>query len=331
MCFNAGKTEDEYTSHYLRDQPGPCGVVVCPYLLSLECRYCKGKGHTPSRCPVLEEKKSTVEKSSSKNLNEWVTPTGKKKVHFEERKATTYVPPAHNFDPPAKKEMDNNPFASLEEVETPVTPKDNFPALAADVLPVSSPPKQNWAQRLVASAEVKEEVKKPVPVKELKHHCTLITAPVAPVAPVVSAVKDDGEHAAFTENFNVLKKRWGGEWGPEIDEFMDHTFKYVNKLKTQLDESIQQTKSERKETKGLLEMDGMEVLFKGEPYNLCADIKKKEHPTPYPSSWTVTPTPTPPPPPPPPTWDFKPITSWANDEEDEDENLDVWEQCNGSM
>jgi hypothetical protein len=331
MCFNAGKTEAEYTSHYLRDQPGPCGVVVCPYLLSLECRYCKGKGHTPSRCPVLEEKRS-AEKSSSKNLNEWVTATGKKKEKFEERKATTYVPPVHNFAPPAKKEVDNNPFASLEKVETPVTPKDNFPALAVVAPAPVSTPQQSWSQRLMASAELKEEVKKPVPVKELKHHCTLITAqvaPVAPVAPVVSAVKDDGEHAAFTENFNVLKKRWGGEWGPEIDEFMDHTFKYVNKLKTERDEEIQKAERERKETKELLDSDNVEVLFKGEPYNLCADIKKKVHPTPYPSSWTVTPTPTPPPPPP--TWDFKPISSWANDEDDEDENLDIWEQCNGSM
>jgi len=57
MCFKAGKSEKEYKSHWLRDRPGPGGVVVCPYLLSIECRYCHEKGHTVSRCPVLANKK----------------------------------------------------------------------------------------------------------------------------------------------------------------------------------------------------------------------------------------------------------------------------------
>lgn len=56
MCFKAGKSEKEYTSHWLRDRPGPGGVVVCPYLLSIECRYCHAKGHTVSRCPILAKK-----------------------------------------------------------------------------------------------------------------------------------------------------------------------------------------------------------------------------------------------------------------------------------
>ena len=56
MCFNADKTEREYTSHWLRSHPGPSGVVVCPYLLSIECRYCHTNGHTVSKCPILAKK-----------------------------------------------------------------------------------------------------------------------------------------------------------------------------------------------------------------------------------------------------------------------------------
>ena len=59
MCFKTGKSEQEYTSHWLRDRAGPGGVVVCPYLLSVECRYCRRKGHTISHCPVLQLKKSS--------------------------------------------------------------------------------------------------------------------------------------------------------------------------------------------------------------------------------------------------------------------------------
>ena len=58
VCFDAKKSKGEYTSHWVKSQPGPTGVVVCPYLLSLDCRYCKGKGHTPRGCPVLRARQA---------------------------------------------------------------------------------------------------------------------------------------------------------------------------------------------------------------------------------------------------------------------------------
>ena len=58
VCFDAKKSKDEYTSHWVKSKAGPDGVVVCPYLLSLQCRYCKGKGHTPRGCPVLKKRKA---------------------------------------------------------------------------------------------------------------------------------------------------------------------------------------------------------------------------------------------------------------------------------
>ena len=57
MCFKAGKPASEYKSHWLRDKPGKGGVVVCPYLLSIECRYCHEKGHTMGQCPILKKRK----------------------------------------------------------------------------------------------------------------------------------------------------------------------------------------------------------------------------------------------------------------------------------
>lgn len=53
VCFDTGKPESLYNSHYVNDVPGKKGVVVCPTLLSLECRYCKKTGHTVSRCPAI--------------------------------------------------------------------------------------------------------------------------------------------------------------------------------------------------------------------------------------------------------------------------------------
>ena len=53
VCKDAGKPEAMYTSHYVKDQPGPNGVVVCPTLLSQHCGYCHNLGHTPTHCPIL--------------------------------------------------------------------------------------------------------------------------------------------------------------------------------------------------------------------------------------------------------------------------------------
>jgi hypothetical protein len=51
VCYDAGKTSAEYSTHYVRESRG--GAVICPTLLSQECKYCKKIGHTPSHCPVL--------------------------------------------------------------------------------------------------------------------------------------------------------------------------------------------------------------------------------------------------------------------------------------
>ena len=58
VCYDAGKSEDVYTSHFVKDAPGKEGKVVCPYLLSLSCGYCKKDrvGHTTRHCPELNKK-----------------------------------------------------------------------------------------------------------------------------------------------------------------------------------------------------------------------------------------------------------------------------------
>jgi len=69
VCKDAGKSEKEYTSHYVKDRPGPNGVVVCPLLLSLECRYCHAKGHTPKCCPVILARNVTSDYDKKKAEN----------------------------------------------------------------------------------------------------------------------------------------------------------------------------------------------------------------------------------------------------------------------
>jgi len=60
VCFDAGKDEKCYSSHFVKDRPGPNGKIVCPTLLSTECRYCKETGHFKSHCPALARRKQQV-------------------------------------------------------------------------------------------------------------------------------------------------------------------------------------------------------------------------------------------------------------------------------
>lgn len=59
VCCDAGKSEKEYTSHFVRDRDGN---TTCPTLLKQECRYCFRAGHTVKFCPVLKEREQEKEK-----------------------------------------------------------------------------------------------------------------------------------------------------------------------------------------------------------------------------------------------------------------------------
>ena len=54
MCAKASRPE--FNTHFLRETRDPNSKVTCPFLLAIECRYCKEKGHTKNYCPVLNDK-----------------------------------------------------------------------------------------------------------------------------------------------------------------------------------------------------------------------------------------------------------------------------------
>ena len=62
VCYDAGLPATDYTSHFVKDQPGPDGKVVCPTLLAQKCLTCGVAGHTSSYCPgtIYREQERTV-------------------------------------------------------------------------------------------------------------------------------------------------------------------------------------------------------------------------------------------------------------------------------
>lgn len=71
VCFDAGKSEKEYRSHFVKNEVGGNSIVVCPTIKSIECRYCHKAGHTVKYCDALKDKSkvSKVKKIGNKNNN----------------------------------------------------------------------------------------------------------------------------------------------------------------------------------------------------------------------------------------------------------------------
>lgn len=61
VCFDTGKPEAEYTSHFVKSEPGVKGKVVCPTLLNQACTYCREPGHTVSHCLKLKQNNKNKE------------------------------------------------------------------------------------------------------------------------------------------------------------------------------------------------------------------------------------------------------------------------------
>jgi len=66
VCHDAGKPESEYTSHYVKSLPDRTGKtnIICPTLLSTNCRFCKKAGHTTKFCPTLADMKKDEDKKN---------------------------------------------------------------------------------------------------------------------------------------------------------------------------------------------------------------------------------------------------------------------------
>ena len=134
VCYDAGLSIKEYTSHFVKDQPGPNGRVVCPTLLAQKCLICGIPGHTSSYCP---DNSSVSSSSSSSSL------TVQKETRFSMATDDVRHPPHSIRLPPIiQKQAQQRPAPRIvyadellqKTVEstpksTPKSKRDNFPPL----------------------------------------------------------------------------------------------------------------------------------------------------------------------------------------------------------
>ena len=82
VCYDAGLPVANYTGHFVKDQPGPGGKVVCPTLLAQKCLKCGVAGHTSSYCPqeARRERERKEREHETRRMNEPANGNGWKVV-----------------------------------------------------------------------------------------------------------------------------------------------------------------------------------------------------------------------------------------------------------
>lgn len=121
VCHDAGKSESEYTNHWVRTLPDRNGktTITCPTLLSNECRYCFKLGHTAKFCPVIEQNKKERERTERKIARNEAAVQKKVKT---EKKTGGFA---------ALQEDSESETEDINEAVYPVTVMEEFPALGA--------------------------------------------------------------------------------------------------------------------------------------------------------------------------------------------------------
>jgi hypothetical protein len=159
VCQDAGKTQEEYTSHYTRASPESNSIVICPTLLALECRYCFKNGHTVKYCTVLaanNKMKQKVEKATA------FTST---KEAQQVKKMETKQKPINKFaalDSDSDEEEDDEKSQQKLSMSVSLPAKEEFPALPSKLV------KAHVATVSVVSSSYASMASKPAMMSSIK-------------------------------------------------------------------------------------------------------------------------------------------------------------------
>ena len=210
VCYDAGLPVAEYTDHFVKDQPGPGGKVVCPTLLAQKCLMCGLAGHTSSYCAgsraVVDPDRSArlrEERERAKKANGgWETVGSdtkpKAKPRIEDFKPKTVAVPASttsaaskygSFGVLAVDESSSSSEDERQEIQKTPAPAP-APATAAPTTPAKP---LTWAQRAAAAASKPTPSSAPTPpstsskllsdTRFALHHAVCENIPVSKRAP----------------------------------------------------------------------------------------------------------------------------------------------------
>jgi hypothetical protein len=176
VCYDAGLPVADYTDHYVKDQPGPGGKVVCPTLLAQKCLKCGVAGHTSSYCPEearlereRKEREREAKRMNASDVKAWKVVGGAGSISkLSAPAAVPVAPPAAvpvvpacrgSFGILAVDEPSDDSEYEREQEEVRNTPAGvpkpvvkERPVLTGPPPAVAPPKELTWAQRAAAAA-----------------------------------------------------------------------------------------------------------------------------------------------------------------------------------
>jgi hypothetical protein len=117
VCYDAGLPVADYTDHFVKDQPGHDGKVVCPTLLAQKCLKCGVPGHTSNYCPewIREERERSDRVNKERELSRKAVSTGQAWATVGQKGTTTNKPRIEDMNP----EKTQKPKSTTEVVAAP--------------------------------------------------------------------------------------------------------------------------------------------------------------------------------------------------------------------
>ena len=170
VCYDAGLPVADYTDHYVKDQPGPGGKVVCPTLLAQKCLKCGVAGHTSSYCPEearrereYKEREREAKRANANGVNGWKVVGGGSAtaaIPVAAAPAPAAVPACRgSFGILAVDDPSDDSEYEREQEEIKSTPANVPKPVAKERDVLTGPPPQNepakpltWAQRAAAAS-----------------------------------------------------------------------------------------------------------------------------------------------------------------------------------
>jgi hypothetical protein len=171
VCKDAGKSESEYTSHYTRESSDPNSRVICPTLLSQECRFCHKLGHTTKYCPILKEKERMQKRQEYHNASK--------------RVVVAEVPKKSNKTP-------TNVFASLFDSDS-----EEEKTQKVELFPALCPVPQAKVSNLSYASALAKPIEKP--------------AIVAKLAPIITKPEPQDEEDPKTSRPKIVLAPWAND------------------------------------------------------------------------------------------------------------------------
>ena len=209
VCQDAGLSDAIVSSHFVKDTEGK---VICPTLLSQECRYCFKVGHTVKFCPILADQAKEEKKIEAR--------VARVKAQREEEEKKKSAPKSKPTSKNAFAALDDSsdeeevrvapkPVATKKSQLPPLKPqatlvmKDEFPALVAlrkeSEFPALSPNvtlrhhQRAFAQVAPISYATTLQMEPPAKVEPIPYLKPTKVAPTAKKAVVVEEVWSDDE------------------------------------------------------------------------------------------------------------------------------------------